>query len=417
MLVHWIWLVTRPHLTDRGQMALLQQFQDAEDIYYATSSVYERIGELTEQGRQALQDKDLSQAEAIIQTCMEKDFQILTLQDAAYPRRLRNIPDPPPVLYYRGQLPDVDATPTIAVVGTRKASAYGLSTAKRMGYQLSAGGGIVVSGVASGIDGIAMQGALMGGSPVIGVLGCGLDVVYPRSNAPLYEDTIHHGRLLTEFPPGTPPVRWNFPKRNRIMSGLSCGVLVVEAPERSGALITANLAADQGRDVFVVPGNIDVATSEGSNALLRIGAIAIRSGWDILSEYKDQFPDKIQETPKASQIRFPASEETPSPMAKVSQKPLLPRKNPGTKIGKSKLTIDNDRDTPYIDHKEIPSGLSPDEQIIVKLLQDGPKPMDDLITQSGKPAGVVLASMTLLEVKGLVTRLPGKLLKLSSKEA
>ena len=104
-------------------------------------------------------------------------------------------------------------------------------------------------------------------------------------------------------------------------------------------------------------------------------------------------------------------------MAKVSQKPLLPRKNPGTKIGKSKLTIDNDRDTPYIDHKEIPSGLSPDEQIIVKLLQDGPKPMDDLITQSGKPAGVVLASMTLLEVKGLVTRLPGKLLKLSSKEA
>lgn len=419
MLVHWIWLVTRPHLTDRGQMALLQQFQDAEDIYYATSSVYERIGELTEQGRQALQDKDLSQAEAIIQTCMEKDFQILTLQDAAYPRRLRNIPDPPPVLYYRGQLPDVDATPTIAVVGTRKASAYGLSTAKRMGYQLSAGGGIVVSGVASGIDGIAMQGALMGGSPVIGVLGCGLDVVYPRSNAPLYEDTIRHGCLLTEFPPGTPPVRWNFPKRNRIMSGLSCGVLVVEAPERSGALITANLAADQGRDVFVVPGNIDVSTSEGSNALLRIGAIAIRSGWDILSEYKDQFPEKISKvaaTPQESQadsINDPPS----APQPKVAQHSLFPRKNRGTKVEKSKLTIDNDRDTPYIDHKDIPPGLTPDEQIIVKLLQDGPKPMDDLIAQSGKPAGVVLASMTLLEVKGLVTRLPGKLLKLSSKEA
>ena len=180
------------------------------------------------------------------------------------------------------------------MVGTRHASPYGMTTAKKMGYQITKCGGIVVSGMAYGIDGMAMKGALTAGAPVVGILGCGAEMVYPPSNRPLFSDVENYGCIMSEFPPGTPPVKWNFPKRNRIISGMSCGVLVVEAPEKSGALITARCAADQGRDVFVVPGNIDVPTFVGSNRLLRDGAIAVSSGWDILSEYQMQFPDKIR---------------------------------------------------------------------------------------------------------------------------
>lgn len=411
MLIHWIWLTTRPHLTDRGLLVLMQHFQDAEELYYAPATFYDKIQALRPEARESLKDKSLAEAEKILQECVAKDIHILTMQDAAYPRRLRNIPDPPPVLYYRGYLPDVDSLPTIAMVGTRRASAYGLGIAKRMGYQVAACGGLVVSGLATGIDGFAMSGALSAGMPVIGVLGCGADVIYPRSNAGLYEDTIRHGCLLTEFPPGTPPVRWNFPKRNRIISGLSCGVLVVEAPERSGALITAQLAADQGRDVFVVPGNIDVDTSRGSNGLLRVGAIAVSSGWDMISEYEELFPGKVHRQFAAkpnSEPHFGTSSST-----RVAQTVTLPENNPISKTKKTKKTIDNGAAAPYIDHNNIPEDLTADEKVIVNLLKDGDRPMDDVIDASGMAAGAVLASLTLLEVKGIVSRLPGKLLRLN----
>ena len=269
MQLHWIWLATRAGLSDRGRMALLQRFADAEDIYYADAQGYTSVEGLSQDALAALLDKSLVAAEQIVRDCRREDIQILTWQDALYPKRLKSIADPPVVLYYKGRMPEVDALPAVAVVGTRDASAYGLSAAKRLGYQIAACGGLLVSGAASGVDSLAMRGALSADATVIGVLGCGADVVYPASNRALYADTARQGCLLTEFPPGTPPIGWNFPKRNRIISGLCCGVLVVEAPEKSGALITARAAADQGRDVFVVPGNIDVPTCVGSNALLR----------------------------------------------------------------------------------------------------------------------------------------------------
>ena len=327
MLAHWIWLATRPHISDRMKAELVRHFQDPENIFYADERSYHHVENLTEEAVQSLKDKDLSQTEQILQDCRSKEISILTYQDAGYPARLKNISDPPLVLYYKGHLPDFDSNPLIGVVGTRKASAYGLTVAKRMGYQIARCGGIVISGAAFGIDGLAMQGALTAGMPVVGILGCGVDIVYPASNRGLFQDTERYGCLLSEFPPGTPPFGRNFPKRNRIISGMSCGVLVVEAPEKSGALITAELAADQGRDVFAVPGNIDMDSFVGSNRLIRSGAIMVSHGWDILSEYQAQFPDKIRKMGDGERmVAYPDEVQREKIPRKVAQKPTAVEK-------------------------------------------------------------------------------------------
>ena len=408
MQLHWIWLATRTGLSDRGRMALLQRFADAEDIYYADAGAYSRVEGLSPDAISALQDKSLTEAEQIVSACSREQISVLTWQDALYPKRLKNIADPPVVLYYKGSLPQVDALPCIAVVGTRDASAYGMSTAKRMGYQIASCGGVIVSGVALGIDAMAMRGALSAGSAVIGVLGCGADVVYPASNRALYADTQKQGCLLTEFPPGTPPISWNFPKRNRIISGLSCGVLVVEAPEKSGALITARQAADQGRDVFVVPGNIDVPSCKGSNALLRDGAIAVSSGWDVVEEYRDRFPGKITEnTAQARQTVYPEEMEQAQPLL-VAQKPKMPEKKRCSASNAEKKEIDKVASAPYIDAEKPKVVLSAEEEKLLACIGTAETLVDDVISASSMPAGQVLALLTMLEVKGVVTRLPGK---------
>ena len=416
MLVHWIWLATRPNLNDWVKVELVRHFGDAESVYFAVD--YSGIEGLTEEGVEALRDRNLTPAEEILAQCDREGLRVLTWVDAAYPGRLRNIPDPPLVFYYKGRLPDFDGLPLIGVVGTRKASAYGLTAAKRLGYQIARCGGVVVSGAAAGIDGMSMQGALTAGGTVIGVLGCGADVVYPPSNRALFADTARYGCLLSEFPPGTPPYKWNFPKRNRIISGLSCGVLIVEAPERSGALITARQAADQGRDVFVVPGNIDVETFVGSNRLLRDGAIAISSGWDILSEYEGQFPGKIRRFDReARQTAYPdeVAAQAEKQSAKVAQKPVRPKAKPPRKQEPDKKVIDNGGATPYIDLNDILSGLSSDEQAIVTAIGTEGRLVDDVIADTGLSAGKVLAMLTVLEVKGVVRRLPGRQVTLKSK--
>ena len=418
MLVHWIWLATRPGMNDRVKAAVLEHFGDPEDAFYADSGAYQNVEGLTEEGAEALRDKSLSQAKKILAQCTDKDISILTYRDAAYPARLKNISDPPLVLYYKGRLPDFDGLPMIAVVGTREASGYGLTMAKRMGYQIARCGGAVVSGMAYGIDGVSMSGALSAGGIVIGVLGCGADIVYPLSNRGLFADVERRGCLLTEFPPGTPPQKWNFPKRNRIISGLSCGVLVVEAPAKSGALITARQAADQGRDVFVVPGNIDVPTCEGSNALLRDGAILVRSGWDVLSEYQALYPEQVRQFDQpGKQSAYPdemerVRSETEKKPPKVAQNVRLLDKMKAAKSSKDKKVIDNGENPPYIDvEKRLPE-LTADEQAVVEQLKQGQRLRDDVIAATELPAGKVAAALTMLEVKGVIRRLPGNMLEL-----
>ena len=409
MIVHWIWLATRARVRDWVKVELVRSFGDAESVYYAND--WSSVEDLTAEETEALQDRNLTEAEEILAQCDRLGLRVLTYRDAAYPRRLQNIPDPPLVFYYKGRLPDFDGQPCIGVVGTRRASAYGMTAAKRMGYQIAKCGGIVVSGAASGIDGMAMRGALTAGGTAVGVLGCGADVIYPLSNRALFADTERYGCLMSEFPPGTPPMKWNFPKRNRVISGLSCGVLIVEAPEKSGALITARQAADQGRDVFVVPGNIDVDSFVGSNRLLRDGAIAVSSGWDVLSEYQGQFPGRVKRFDHAAKMEaYPdevAAQEDAAP-AKVAQKAKKPRKKPTEKPAEEKIAIDNGASSPYIDLQDTLPSLSPGEQSIVSAIGNGEKLVDDVIAETGLTAAKVLATLTLLEVRGIVKRLPGR---------
>lgn len=412
MLIHWIWLATRPGMNDRLKAEVAQCYGDAEDVFCAES--YERLENLTEDALAALSDKDLHEADRILTRCIDKEIRILTYGDEAYPSKLKNISDPPMVLYYKGELPDFDHSPMIGVVGTRKASTYGLNMARRLGYQIAKCGGGVVSGGAYGIDGVAMKSALNAGGTVVGILGCGVDVVYPQSNRALFGEMERQGCLLSEFPPETPPLKWNFPKRNRIISGLSDGVLVVEAPERSGSLITARQASDQGRDVFVVPGNADVATCAGSNGLLRDGAQMVSTGWDILAEYQGVYPDRVRRF-DGSSPEVTAAEELPRvdeiPL-KVAQKPRLLDRLKGKNSSKPKKEIDKRPKGPYIDGEKTRPNLTGEERLIADQLKDGPRLTDEIIAATGLPAGKLLPLLTMMEVKGLLRRLPGNMLEL-----
>lgn len=398
MLVYWIWLAHRTGLKDRTKSILLERFSQPRELYDADRDALEEIAGITEEEKSALMDKDLSEAERILQKCEEKNLEIITQSDERYPARLKNIFDPPTVLYCRGNFPDIDGNAVIGVVGTRRASAYGLSAARRMGSELARGGGIVVSGLADGIDAAAMRGALEGGGSVVGVLGCGADVVYPRCNRELFASTARYGCIVSEFPPGTPPVKWNFPKRNRIISGLSRGVVVVEAPEKSGALITARQALDQGRDVFVVPGNVDMASFVGSNRLLRDGAEVVGCGWDILGEYIYQYPDKLHkpETAPRQVKEKPASRHADQEPGK-EEKPK-----------KSQKRIDNSSPGPYSDAQNTFSDLSPEERRIVQALLPGEQTVDEMVALADMPPGKLMALLTVMELKGILGRRPGK---------
>ena len=410
MLIYWIWLTTCKGLGKSAIAPLLSYFSTAEQIYFASESDFRQVPNLTVRDVRALSDKSLEIAEGILRQCTEKKISIVTYQDAAYPSRLRNIPQPPAVLYYVGTLPDFDQEVVISIVGTRKASGYGMMTAKRLGYQIASCGGVVVSGVALGIDTMAMIGAVSGGRTAVGVLGCGVDVVYPPSNKELFEDLKQVGCLLSEYPPQSRPERFHFPERNRILSGLALGIVVVEAPKKSGALITANCALEQGRDVFAVPGNIDVASCVGSNHLIRDGAVMVETGWDVMREYVHLFPHKIKYTPLGQNLTNSMAEmrEHAEPfigrVADGKTAPITQQKSKTKPSG-----------TQYIDVQDIMDKLSGDEAAIITALQSTALSVDDLIESCQVPTGRVLASLTLLEVKGYVQRLPAKKFSLAEK--
>ena len=257
----------------------------------------------------------------------------------------------------------------------------------------------VISGGAKGIDTEALKGALTGGSPVIAVLGCGVDVVYPRENKQLFRDIMQNGCLISEYPPGTAPLPQHFPVRNRIISGLSLGILVAEAPEKSGALITADRALEQGRDVFVLPANVGVESCGGNLKLLREGAIPVRDAWDILQEYDAQYPQLRNQQPLGSRS---GGEIVVQPEPKEEPKP--------------KKDIDKPKSKAYIDLKDIMETLSRDEQTLAVLLQSGPMHIDVIVDQAQMAAGRALASLTLLEVKGIVQRPSARMYELKQKE-
>lgn len=241
---------------------------------------------------------------------------VATVLDESYPRLLRQIPGPPPVLYYRGVLP-VDDEPLVAIVGTRRATSYGRESTTRIASELAAAGVTIVSGLAKGIDGFAHRAALEGGGRTIAVMASGVDIIYPPEHRQLSETIVASGALISDYPPGTKPDAPNFPARNRIISGLSLATVVVEAPSRSGALITVGFAADQGRDVYAVPGSILSSSSEGTNRLLRQGATPLTSAADLLEDLG--LAPAPQDQPE--QANFPMSDEERRVYALVTAEP------------------------------------------------------------------------------------------------
>lgn len=392
MLLYWLWLIQVNTLSKRQKLAVLQHFADVEALYRCKD--YQNIPDLTPEQVASLQDKDLREAKALHNICLRKNIDILTLDDETYPRRLRNISDPPLVLFCKGILPDFNEKPAIGVVGTRKATSYGLGVARKFGKELSTCGGIVVSGGAAGIDTAALYGALDAEGQTVAVLGCGVDVTYPRTNRKLFMQIQEKGCLLSEYLPGTQPKPWQFPERNRIISGLSNGVLVIEAPEKSGALITARDALEQGRDVYAVPANIDMPSCAGSNALLSDGAGAVFTGWDVLKVYEAQYPGTVKRSHNTEK----------RPVLQVAQKAEIPVFD--------KKDIDNSHDNSYSVKIDENSPLSPEEQKVLAALSRTPIEMDDLIEQLDIPAGQVLKIITKLSLDGKIENHPGRLVSL-----
>lgn len=297
-ILYWLWLTGLLGTDAAKLLPLISDYGSVKALYEATE--YDASTALVKK----LSRKNLSWAEKTYETCLNRGIGIITYEDADYPPMLKNIYMPPVVLYTRGEVPDWNSGLYIGVVGTRRATEYGVRTAKDICTALSNHGVTIVSGFAKGIDAAALRSAIGAGGRRISVLGTGIDVPYPAGHTTLYNKVLEHGFIMTEYPPGTKPSKWTFPKRNRIIAGLCHGVLVIEAPEKSGALITARFAADEGRDVFAVPGNIDTKNAKGVNKIIKEGAFPVTQASDILEEYPEfSFEEIKQENPQISVSR------------------------------------------------------------------------------------------------------------------
>lgn len=383
-LKYWVWLAEVRGVSNQTRLALLRHFGTPEDVYFADEGEILLADGMTREQAAKLKDHDLKAADRILADCQRLGLRILTFQDAEYPGRLRNIYDPPCLLYVKGRLPVFDEEVVVSVVGTRDCTPYGISCAEKFGYGLTRGGAVVVSGLAKGIDAAATRGALRAGGITVGVVGNGLDVHYPYESRYLYEDVAAAGALISEYPPGTEPAGYHFPTRNRILSGLALATLVVEAPERSGALITADAALEQGRDVFAIPGPVDAPMSVGCNRLIRDSSAGlVTDAWDILREYEGRFPDKLRAEEAHREPETVGYQE----QEKTEAKPVMPP------VSRSKNDL----------------SLTDDQILLLQILSDEePVIIDDLVEQSEIPTRRVLSALTLLELDNLVIQHPGK---------
>lgn len=330
---------------------LIDAFGDVEQAWHAPAEALYRVGLDRRSLENLLETRARVDLDREVRRVAAVGARILTWEDEQYPRFLAEIPDPPPILYIRGELKPEDAW-AVAVVGTRRASTYGREVTRRLVTVLAQNGITVVSGLARGIDAVAHQTALEAGGRTIAVLGCGIDLVYPPEHRELARRIAAQGALVTEHPPGTPPEPANFPPRNRIISGLSLGVVITEAGSESGALITAHYAAEQGRDVFAVPGSILSAGCAGTNRLIQDGAKPVLEPADILRELN---------------------------LTMVVEQAEARRVLPTTET----------------------------EALLLDHLGDEPVHVDDLTRAVGLPVAQVISTLALMELKGMVRQVGG----------
>ena len=446
-----IWFALRCGVACREFQPVLEVCGSPYEVFRADEAEIEKLP--CSQGlKNRLADKSLAESNRIMEFCKSWDVKLLFWQDEEYPASLRPLRDPPVLLYYKGHLPDFSGRLCISMVGTRSMSEYGKRMAYKIGYELGAAGAVVVSGMALGNDSVATAGAMAAGGTTVAVLGSGIDMIYPREHEILYREIIRRGAVMTEFPPSTSPAGRNFPIRNRIISGLSQGTLVVEGDTRSGAMITAKTAILQGRDIYALPGNVGQTNSAGTNQLISDGAAVALSARDVLNNYAFLYRDaldmtrlykaeshsepdedylarlgvSVRVTPPAvktaeePQLKFPS---TP-PAARQAPRGELPDPTPGyTPAPKKKQAdrgADTTRPTPRASApaREVSHGDA-SQRILQRLTETQRRvfealPLDhavpiDTITREGFSTGEVMAAMTVLEIHGLTVTLPGGL--------
>lgn len=393
-LKYWLWLTGRK-LSGPLKLALLDRFGEPDRIYYGEKEEYSLIEGITRAAVASLEDKSMDEANRILGDCQRLGLRILTLRDAEYPERLRTVYNPPLLLYVQGRLPLFDEEVAVAMVGSRKASPYALEMGEKLAFQMAGLGAVIVSGLAAGGDAAAHRGALRAGGFTAAVIGGGHDILYPRENRRLYEDIGARGVILSEYPPGTEHMGRHFPVRNRIISGLSLGVVVTEAPEQSGALITASRALDQGREVFAVPGPIYDPRCEGSNRLLEEGAHPALHAWGVLSCYANRFPQKIRAQRGDLPRRFGQDQKTEK-SARPEEPVHTPRPERREPPERPVLVLSGDH------------GLTDDQIRLVKALRGRTAQADELIEETGIPARRALSALTVLELDEIVTQDAGK---------
>lgn len=372
-LKYWMWLSSLSGIIPYKRIQLLKFFGGAKQIWdasqaqlleapFMTSKIYEQI----------LNDTLRNQVQSKMEELYLNNIKILTINDPLYPVLLKKTYDPPVVLFYKGRIKPKQRC--IAIVGSRKATAYGLSTAQKLSYDLSKTGLCIVSGMARGIDSVAHKGALKANGNTYAILGCGVDIVYPSECRRLMKEIADYGAVISEYPPGTLPKPYNFPARNRIISGISDGVVVIEAGAKSGTLITANFALEQGREVFAVPGNINNINSMGTNRLISEGAKLVTSVDDIMDEIKmfENCHDKNFNEYKNSKSQ---------------------RKK-------------------QLNHEDLD-----DEEIkVVSCLLTEPLNIDIISKKCGLSMSTVNSILMILEIKGVVEQFPGKIFALNARK-
>lgn len=394
---YWLWLSSQTRLSPRARAAVAKHYGGAEEAFHAPAGDFSRVPGVNRLEARLLEQRDMSRVEPILAACQIQGIDIITMQDADYPARLKNIFAPPVVLYVKGSLKGLDEEAAVAVIGTRKATPYGLKMGRNLAWEIAKAGGVVVSLMTEGVDQAAAKGALLAGGRCIAVLG----TAHRERESALCRDIARSGALVSEYAPGTPSLKSFFRDRNRIASGLSVGVAVVEAPENSGALLFAAEALEQGREIFAVPGNADAPNSAGTIELIKQGAKPVTCGWDVLEEFAPLYPEKLRgkNLEKAPEQR-PAEPEKSSD--RESKMPREPKKE-----------IDKEKGKGYIDLREQLSGLSAEQLEIVKAISGGSRHIDDIIETTGYTAAKVLSQLTLLEIKGYIRRDAGKRISLN----
>lgn len=413
-LLYWIWLSLRCGAGSELGSYLLKFFPTPKDIYDADETALRAVDGVDDSIAAALLDRDLSLPERILRYCERVNVGIMTCAGGIYPERLRKIHAKPLVLYYRGRVPDIDDNVCIACVGTRKCSEHGARAAYALGAELAEAGAVTVSGMALGIDACAQKGTLAAGGHTIAVLGCGIDRIYPAANRELMEQIAERGTLLTEFAPGTDPNGKNFPIRNRIISGLCQGTVVVEADYHSGSLITAELARKQGRDLFAYPGSAGEKLSQGTNDLIRSGATLVTCAADVLSEYELLYPHRIF----TEKISGRAGRGVSGRFSREASENFVKRRTRSDENAVQKPAAPRKKDAPprmeraaSAPVKDL-SGLGEMEREVMRCFS-GAMSCEELSAELFRKCGIscdvgtLLGTLTVLEIGGYIEALPG----------